>query len=58
MRKRKSLAAVLTMTLLIQGATANLAVNRTYAEEVRSESVTQMSTEKEVVNLTSFSRQS
>jgi len=58
MRKRKSLAAVLTMALLIQGATANLTVNKTYAEEVRSESVTQMSTEKEVVNLTSFSRQS
>lgn len=58
MRKRKSLVAVLAVSLLIQGVTGNVALNKAYAEQVRSESVTQMSSEKEVVNLTSFSKKS
>ena len=58
MRKRKSLVAALAVSLLIQGVTGNVALNKAYAEQVRSESVTQMSSEKEVVNLTSFSKKS
>ena len=58
MRKRKSLVAALAVSLLLQGVTANLTVDKTYAEQVRSESMVQMSSEKEVVNLTSFSKKS
>ena len=58
MRKRKSLVAALALSLLIQGVAGNVAVDKAYAEQVRSQSVTQMSSEKEVVNLTSFSKKS
>ena len=58
MRKRKSLVAALAVSLLLQGVTANLTVDKAYAERVRSESMVQMSSEKEVVNLTSFSKKS
>ena len=58
MRKRKSLIAALTMSLLIQGVTGNMNVDRIYAEQSGSESVVQMSSEKEVVNLSSFSAKS
>ncbi|MFC2475889.1 MAG: discoidin domain-containing protein [Catonella sp.] len=58
MRKRRSLIAALTAALLIQGIATDVTVSRVYAKEVRSDSVTQMSTEKEVVNITSFSKQS
>ncbi len=58
MRKKRGLVAVLALSMLIQGVAGGITGNRVYAEEVRSDSTVQMSSEKEVVNLASFSKDS